>query len=122
MVTLACVHICEDAELENGALSIHGIFDAIKAPGFPALYPGMAVVVHADATPGRHQEYVRITKDGREIARTPVQEFEPTTDKPRNQFVHKLIDFTLPTAGRYEVEAVVDGNIVGTSYFFASVG
>ena len=122
MMKLACVHICEHAELEKGKLSIHGVFDRINAPGFPAVYPEMGVVIHVDATPGRHHEYASIRKDGREIARTPVQEFAPTTEKPRNQFIHRLIDFKLPSAGRYDVEAVVDGNIVGTSYFFARVG
>jgi hypothetical protein len=119
--------VCDDARMRpDGKMDIHGIFNDLMAPGFPARQDRMVFVATIEwdrDDEGRHKfkidlkgpdGRVSLTVDGH----TDVDVRPPGRPPPRTRLIVPLEDVVFPQAGRYLFEVRVKGKkLRGPSLF-----
>jgi len=109
---------CEHAQLRaDGKLDIHGAFNDLAAPGFPAKQDEMVLVVALEwgaADAGRYQFKVELVGDAPRPAFTVNGETEVRAPGPdgrpaRTYLVMPLQDIVFPAPGAYRLELRIKG-------------
>lgn len=112
---------CEHAQLRpDGKLDVHGAFNDLAAPGFPAKQDDMTLVVAVEwdaGDGGRYQFKVELMdENGRPSftvnGETEVQARGPQDRPGRTYLVMPLEDIVFPTAGAYHLELQIKGQTV----------
>lgn len=109
---------CEHAHLRgDGKLDVHGAFNDLAAPGFPAQQDEMVLVVGlewAAEDAGRHAFKVELTGDGGQPCFTINGETEVTSRGPdgrpaRSYLIMPLEEIVFPAPGAYRLELKIKG-------------
>ncbi len=109
--------VCDDARVnEEQKLDIHGVFNDLYAPGFPARHSMVLVLLveweHEDA--GRYvfkadlldpTDRPSLTVEGH----TDVDPRDPSNPPPRTRLVLPLQDVVFPMAGTYSFQITIKG-------------
>lgn len=112
---------CEHAQLRpDGKLDIHGAFNDLAAPGFPAKQDEMVLVVAVEwdaGDGGRYQFKVELQGDAPKPSFTVNGETEVQPrgdgDRPgRTYLIMPLKDIVFPQAGAYRLELKIKGQSV----------
>lgn len=124
MPKLNSIIICDKVEFDSSEfdsrkkLNIYGIFDSIYADNFPVIHSSLTVFVHMEIKQGKHKHSYDIIReeDKKIIFSFPEEEF--TADKKRHQLIHEINNLLIERAGKYIVNIYVDGEPLGSNYFF----
>jgi len=109
---------CEHAHLRpDGKLDVHGAFNDLAAPGFPAQQDEMVLVVALEWDRedfGRFHFKVELTGDGPRPCFTINGETEVTAPGPdgrpaRSYLIMPLEDIVFPAPGAYRLELGIEG-------------
>jgi hypothetical protein len=112
---------CEHAHLRpDGKLDVHGVFNDLAAPGFPAKQDEMVLVVAVEweaGDAGRYAFKVDLKGDAPKPSFTVNGETEVQSrgadDRPgRTYLIMPLEDIVFPTAGEYRLELRIKGQVV----------
>lgn len=112
---------CEHAQLRpDGKLDIHGAFNDLAAPGFPAKQDEMVLVVAVEWDPedeGRYTFRVDLRGDQPQPSftvngETEVQRRDPRGRPGRTYLIMPLQDIVFPAAGAYRLEVKIKGETV----------
>lgn len=112
---------CEHAQLRpDGKLDIHGAFNDLAAPGFPAKQDEMVLVVAVEWDPedeGRYAFKVDLLGDAPHPSftvngETEVQRKGPGGRPGRTYLIMPLQDIVFPTAGAYRLEVKIKGETI----------
>ncbi len=130
MSKIIYAHLCEKAFLsQNGNLNIIGIFEEVRAPQFPLVFPQLSFVATFKGKPNDHQIIIKIinTADGQEITK-PIEinmkaaENQQNTDKEATvRLIGDINNLQIAAEGKYEVKISLDGEEAYTVPFSASV-
>jgi hypothetical protein len=110
--------ICEHAEVRDDLrIDVHGIFQQLYAPGFPAQQDVLVLVVNlewSDEEAGRNEFRIDLLDPGASPAltitgHTEVIERDPSDAPPQTRIVMPLEDLVFPVAGTYEFELQARG-------------
>lgn len=124
--------VCEDARMRpDGKMDVHGVFNDLAAPGFPAKQEHMVLVTTIEwdrDDRGRMKFRVdlkgpdgkpSLTVDGE----TEVDERPADRPPPRTRLIMPLEDVVFPRPGRYSFEIRVKGKrLRGPSLFLMEAG
>lgn len=121
--------LCDDARVSpDGKLDVHGIFNELSAPGFPAKQDQMVLVVSVEwgrADQGRYQFRVDLMSPEDK----PVLTVEGHTDvdlrgaeRPpaQTRLIMPLTEVIFPVPGRYHFQIRVKGKKVGGPSLYLS--
>lgn len=110
--------VCDDAATnEQGKLDVHGVFNDLYAPGFPAKQDRMVLVVVVEWDRDDQGRY-RFRVDLEDEAGKPtlsvegysdVDQREPNRPPPRTRLVMPLEDVVFPTPGAYTFKLRMKG-------------
>ena len=112
---------CEHAHLRaDGKLDVHGAFNDLAAPSFPARQDEMVMVVALEwdrEDGGRYQFKVELAGDGPHPSftvngETEVKPRAPDDRPARTYLVMPLKDIVFPAPGAYRLELTVKGQTV----------
>ncbi len=119
--------VCDDARMrQDGKMDIHGIFNDLAAPGFPAKQEKMVLVTTVEwgrQDEGRIQFRVDLmTPEGRPSlsvdGHTDVEPWSSDRPPPRTRLILPLEDVIFPQPGRYQFEIRIKGKkLRGPSLF-----
>ncbi len=119
--------VCDDARMgPDGKMDIHGVFNDLMAPGFPARQDRMVLVTTIEwdrSDEGRHTFKVDLVgPDGRPSVtvdgHTEVDRRPADRPPPRTRLILPLEEVVFPQAGRYSFEIRVKGRkLRGPSIF-----
>jgi hypothetical protein len=107
--------LCDDVRREeNGKFMLIGLFEAINAKKFPATHPSMFVVNRWCKGEGYFKQKIRIlnSQDKGLVFQTDEQVFELTDIDKHHTLVSRFNNLVFPTAGKYWVEVLLDGELV----------
>lgn len=107
--------LCDDVRREeNGKFMLIGLFEAINAKHFPATHPSLFVANRWCKGEGSFKQNIRIvnSKDGALIFTTGDQPFELKSIDAHHTLVSKINNLAFPSAGKYWVEILLDGDLV----------
>ncbi len=124
--------VCDDAQIRSdGKMDVHGVFNDLIAPGFPAKQERMVLVTTIEwdrGDEGRNKFKVDLVgPDGRPSltvdGHTDVDTRSPDRPPPRTRLVLPLEDVVFPRPGRYNFEIRVKGKrLRGPSLFLMEAG
>lgn len=118
MIKQNFVIICDNAYMDkNQRLNIEGVFDSIFAKDFPAVHKTLFIVSNFDIVPDKYTEHFVIT--GPDRSKFVSEEYSVDVKKEKHQFVQRLNNLELKAAGKYTVEIFINGDCVGSNYFYA---
>jgi hypothetical protein len=112
--------VCEEArERPDGRVDFIGVFDALLAPGFPALQDRMTAVfvIEWDDDELGHQPLRADLVDTRERkvltieGHTDVQKRSDGGGRPETRLIMALERIVFPEAGRYDFQLVAGGDL-----------
>lgn len=102
---------CDDVRLEVGnKLSYMGVFQNIVVPQLPVWLPKLAVVNHWRGD-GAHLSEVRILMPDRQQALVVSQPARFEINQGSADNISFFVNVTLPVAGQYVVQTLVDSNL-----------
>jgi hypothetical protein len=102
---------CDDVRLEVGnKLSYMGVFQNIIVPQLPVWLPKLAVVNHWRGD-GAHLSEVRILMPDRQQALVVSQPARFEINQGSADNISFFVNVTLPVAGQYVVQTLVDSNL-----------
>jgi hypothetical protein len=103
--------LCDDVRLEIGnKLSYMGVFQSIIVPQLPVWLPKLAVVNHWRGN-GAHLSEVRILMPDRQQALVVSQPARFEINQGSADNLSFFVNVTLPIAGEYWVQTLVDSNL-----------
>lgn len=103
--------LCDDVRLEVGnKLSYMGVFQSIIVPQLPVWLPKLAVVNHWRGE-GTHLSEVRILMPDRQQALVVSQPARFEINQGSADNISFFVNVTLPVAGEYWVQTLVDSNL-----------
>lgn len=118
--------MCDDARIDpEGKLDIHGVFNDLYAPGFPAKHTMTLVVViewaHTDE--GRFTFRIELEDPDRNPTltvegHTDVDARDPSRSPPRTRLLLPLQDVVFPKAGPYRFHVTVKGEKLGGPFLY----
>ena len=101
--------LCDEAHFDNSnKLNINGVFDQIKAKGFPALREKLSIVLQLELPKGNHTQYVRFKKGAWEVRTSDMNVVKE--ESSQHNVIHNVTNLILPEAGDYEIEVFVNGS------------
>ncbi len=124
MAKLIYAITADSASLDESTkkVSIIGVFENMSAPSYPAVQKDMTIVVRLELPEKSktYKEYFTILgPDNKEVSRNSPVEFVPKSI--HHNFLHRIINLSLPEKGRYTINIYVDDEIVGSGYFDAEL-
>ena len=110
-IELVYTLFCDDVRLEVGnKLSYMGVFQNIVVPQLPVWLPKLAVVNHWRGD-GAHLSEVRILMPDRQQALVVSQPARFEINQGSADNISFFVNVTLPVAGQYVVQTLVDSNL-----------
>jgi hypothetical protein len=107
--------VCDSIRREdNGKMMFIGIFEVIGAKAFPAKHHELFIANRWIKGMGSFKERTRIInlKDNKIIFETNEVNFELKNIESVHTVISKFVNIVFPEAGKYQVEILLDGEIV----------
>ena len=105
--------LCDDVRREdNGKLMLIGLFELVASAKYPMAYPGMAVVNRWCNGEGQYQQRVRLVDNANKVVvETAPSPVELPDMRATVTAVSLLRNVPIPSAGRYWLEILLDGDL-----------
>lgn len=116
MLKVNFLHICDSAILEQGTgkVSVIGIFENINAESFPAMHPGMSIVIGFEGDPNNYDVEIVFLDEKEEIVKIPVK----ITVGPnrRGNWIQNIVGYTIPRDLTQKIVIKHDNESIYTTY------
>ena len=107
------LHICDQVIVDQDKkISIIGIFNKIKAFGFPAIHPKFSIFTKISGAIGAYKQRIEIisTENNTPMA-SVIGDFE-IKNSEGSIFIGNFINMLFPVEGKYKIKIYIDDTIV----------